>query len=154
VAQISTRAGVSSATFYEQFTDKEDCLLEAYEAARARVLQPSSDACATPWTEAASVALKRLAEAVRRDPDAARVVFVEALAGEARMRERRKAHVEESEAQIAAYFTSAEAGAEAVDLPIGALEGARRYVIARHLRTHSEDRLPALVDDMVAWVGC
>src|ERR1700722_20512147 len=33
VAQVSSRAGVSSSTFYEQFKDKEHCLLAAYHVA-------------------------------------------------------------------------------------------------------------------------
>jgi AcrR family transcriptional regulator len=32
VADVTARAGVSRATFYEQFSDREDCFLAAYEA--------------------------------------------------------------------------------------------------------------------------
>ncbi len=39
VAQVSSRARVSATTFYEQFTDREDCLLAAYGAAVTRLLQ-------------------------------------------------------------------------------------------------------------------
>ena len=39
VAQVSSQAGVSSATFYEQFDGKEDCLLAAFSAARERVFR-------------------------------------------------------------------------------------------------------------------
>src|SRR6202000_1747759 len=38
IAQISARAGVSSATFYEQFADREECLLAAYRAGTERTL--------------------------------------------------------------------------------------------------------------------
>ena len=38
IAQISSRAGVSSATFYELFEDKEACMLAAYRDATARTL--------------------------------------------------------------------------------------------------------------------
>src|SRR5271166_3727883 len=38
IAQVSARAGVSRATFYEQFEDKEDCILAAYRAAGERLL--------------------------------------------------------------------------------------------------------------------
>ena len=40
VAQVSSRAGVSSATFYEQFEDKEDCLIAAYVDAGRRIVSP------------------------------------------------------------------------------------------------------------------
>ncbi len=36
IAQVSSHAGVSSATFYEQFENREDCLLAAYRAANER----------------------------------------------------------------------------------------------------------------------
>ena len=52
IAEVSSRAGVSSATFYEQFDGKEDCLLAAFSAARARVyrqMQPRSTA-SRGWT--------------------------------------------------------------------------------------------------------
>src|ERR1700753_1515162 len=39
IAQISARAGVSSATFYEQFADREECLLAAYRAVTERTLE-------------------------------------------------------------------------------------------------------------------
>ena len=55
IAQISSHAGVSSATFYEQFADKEDCLLAAYRKAAARLLErvPALDA-ARDWQERAA----------------------------------------------------------------------------------------------------
>jgi AcrR family transcriptional regulator len=37
VADVVARSGVSRATFYQQFTDKEDCFQAAYEANAARV---------------------------------------------------------------------------------------------------------------------
>jgi len=39
IAQISAHAGVSSATFYEQFSDREECLLAAYSDATERTLE-------------------------------------------------------------------------------------------------------------------
>ena len=43
IAQISARAGVSSATFYEQFADREDCLLAAYRDATERTLAADAE---------------------------------------------------------------------------------------------------------------
>ena len=66
IAEISTHAGVSSATFYEQFADKEDCLLAAYQQAAAGVLErmPPLDSVAD-WQEASRTVVQRTA---RRPP--------------------------------------------------------------------------------------
>ncbi len=41
-----------------------------------------------------------------------------------------------------------------MDIPVAALEGARRYIISRQLRTHSVDLLPAIVEDLLTWMHC
>jgi AcrR family transcriptional regulator len=48
----------------------------------------------------------------------------------------------------------APAGGVTLDIPGRALIGAVRHVVSRHLRTHTEDRLSALADDMIAWMAC
>jgi AcrR family transcriptional regulator len=150
VAQVSSHAGVSSATFYEQFEDKEDCLLVAYETARARILPSvSGEDCPSTWSDAARASLMELSARLQEDPDAGTMVFVEALAGEARMRSCRDEVLAESEASVAAFLDGQN---PTLDIPIAALEGARRYIISRHLRTHSVDLLPAAVEDLVAWL--
>src|SRR2546422_8181420 len=39
VAEVLRRAGVSRETFYEQFANKEDCFLAAYDAGETTLLQ-------------------------------------------------------------------------------------------------------------------
>jgi len=41
-----------------------------------------------------------------------------------------------------------------LDIPGRALIGAVRHVVARHLRTHSEDKLPRLAEDVLASMAC
>jgi AcrR family transcriptional regulator len=155
IAQISSRAGVSSATFYEQFEDKEDCLLAAYQVARERVLLHGSDAACPPrWPEGARESLANLSERLQHDPDAGSMVFVEALAGEQRMRQRREALLQQDETAVSSYLDRQPADGSTLDIPVAALEGARRYIISRHLRTHSVDLLPAIVEDLVTWMKC
>ena len=92
IAQISSRAGVSSATFYEQFDDKEDCLLAAYQAASGAGVRADADrrrGSATGRTPHARRSTP-LAGGLQSDPDAGRLLFVEALAGGPRMREERR----------------------------------------------------------------
>jgi AcrR family transcriptional regulator len=152
VAQVSTRAGVSSATFYEQFADKEACMLAAYELSRQRIFghmpRVAGDAS---WSTAARELLGGLSAGLQQDPAAGRVLFIEALAGGQAIRGERERTLERFERQVQRFLDSRET--ETLDIPVAALEGARRHIVARHLRTNSEDLLPALVEDIVTWIG-
>jgi AcrR family transcriptional regulator len=153
IAQISARAGVSSATFYEQFKDKEDCLLAAYRAARARVFRtlapvPDSDG----WSATARMMLAELFVGLQADPDAGRLLFVESLAGGPRMRAERERVLETFEGRVQAFLDSAAQTGDTLDIPVAALEGARRNIVSRELRTHGEDRLDGMIPEMLVWM--
>jgi AcrR family transcriptional regulator len=156
VAQVSSRAGVSSATFYQQFDDKEDCFLAAYQAARKRVFEGLRPVLADGggWSDAARFTLDGLFERVQIDPDAGRVLFVEALAGGMRIRKERERLLRWYERRLQDFLDGPSGDGEILDIPVTALEGAARSIVARHLRTHSEERLPLLVEDMLTWIGC
>jgi AcrR family transcriptional regulator len=153
IAEVSSRAGVSSATFYEQFENKEACLLAAYAAAAERLL-----ALAPPmpagrgWTDAANDSLDRLARALQRDPIAGRLLFVETLAGSPQMRDTRRIVLGAFEDRAREFLDSKPTGDDILDVPPIALIGAFRSVVARHLHAHAEDVLPSLSRDGVAWV--
>ena len=158
IAQVSATAGVSRATFYEQFEDKEACLLAAYQTAAERLLTQAlpvstngkwSDAA---WSDAAADTLRQLALALRLHPEAGRLLFVERLAGGDRARETRRFVINAFERRVQEFLDSTPQGAETLDVPPIALVGAMRSIVARYLRTHGEDELPALADDGVAWV--
>lgn len=153
IAQVSSRAGVSSATFYEQFADKEECLLAAYQAAAERLLaEPPPLASDGNWTEAAQYTLRHLAHALQRDPNAARLLFVETLHGGPRMRETRRMVLGGFERRVQEFLDSTPTGGDTLDVPAIALVGAMRSIVARSLRMHAEDDLPSLADDGVTWV--
>jgi AcrR family transcriptional regulator len=153
IAQVSSQAGVSSATFYEQFKDKEDCLLAAYEATAARVfgrLRPLADD--EDWPSAARRVLDRLLSALQSDPNGGRVLLVEALAGGQRVRAERERVLERFELRAQEFLDGAPRGAKTLDIPAEALIGAVRSIVSQYLRTHNEDRLPLLVEDLLAWL--
>ena len=153
VAQISSEAGVSSATFYEQFENKEDCLLAAYGAAAERLLvvQPPSVADGD-WIVAARETLREFGDAVQRYPDAARLLFVDTLSGGPRVRKVRGAAISAFDARVQEFVDSTPADGPTLDVPGVALLGATRSIIARSLRTHGESELSSLADDGMAWV--
>ncbi len=158
IAQVSSRAGVSSATFYEQFEGKEDCLVAAYRAVAERMLgqmEPvATDMVASDsdWSQAARGALGRLLSAVQRDPDGGRVLYIESMAGGPRMLEERRRVLGEFEQRAQDFLDSTPLTGNTLDLPATALVGATRAIVSRHLRTDAEDELPALADDLITWL--
>jgi len=154
IAQISGRAGVSSATFYEQFADREECLLAAYRQASARTLERMQSSLQdVGWASAIRPAFTQLLRSVEADPDAGRVMFVEALAGGPRVRGAVRSLLDGMERNAEVLLENAPPGGATLDLPGRALLGAMRHVVSRHLRTHSEDRLARLTDDVLASMG-
>jgi AcrR family transcriptional regulator len=159
IAQLSTRAGVSSATFYEQFDSKEDCFVAAYSEASDRVLArvqvgetPNEDWSEIDWAQGPRTALARLLEALQSEPNAGRLLFIEALAGGPSIRERRGAVLNEFESRIQMFLDNTPAQVGTLDVPPVAVIGALRSIIVRRLRTHAEDELPSLAPDIVSWV--
>jgi AcrR family transcriptional regulator len=154
IAQLSARAGVSSATFYEQFSDKEECLLAAYRAVTEDTLVRMQSALeAGEWTQAARPAFGELLRSVQDDPDGGRVMFVEALTGGPRLRDELSLVLSLMEQNSERLLDSAPEGASTLDIPGRALMGAVRHVVSRHLRIHNEDRLGDLTEDMLRWMA-
>jgi AcrR family transcriptional regulator len=154
IAQISTQAGVSSATFYEQFADREACLLAAYRELTRRTLQTMGSLPAGEWAGAVRPAFTELLRSLQEDPDAGRVMFVEALAGGPKVRAAVRELLDAMERNGELLLAHAPPGGVTLDIPARALIGGVRHVVARHLRTHDEDRLPQLAEDLLASMAC
>ncbi len=153
VAHLSSHAGVSSATFYEQFESKEDCLLAAYRAAAGRLLAEELPTGGDgDWADAARSTLRHLALALQRDPNAGRLLFVDTLSGAPHMREARRSVVAGFEQRAQEFLDSTPVGGYTLDVPAIAMVGAMRSIVARNLRIQREDALPSLADDAVAWI--
>jgi len=154
VAQVSSHAGVSSATFYEQFEGKEECLLGAYRAAAERVLEQMQPVALDggEWSDAARAALDRLLSALRSYPDGGRVLFIEPLAAGSLIHRERQRVLGEFERRAQDFLDSTPSDGDTLDVPVTALVGAVRSIVSRRLRTNAEDQLPLLVDDMITWL--
>jgi AcrR family transcriptional regulator len=84
VADVVERAGVSRRTFYEQFADKEDCFLAAYDVGLAAVLGRIRDAVETAppaagWRELARSGVEAFLALLAAEPAFARALQVEIL---------------------------------------------------------------------------
>jgi AcrR family transcriptional regulator len=155
IAQVSSRARVSSATFYELFDGKEDCLLAAYRAVAERVFEQVRIEAPEggDWRDLARGSLESLLAALRSDPDSGRVLFVEAAAGGALIDDERKRVLGRFERLAQVFLDSMPADGERLDIPAAVIVGAIRSIVARRLRTNAEDELPAMVEDLIGWIA-
>ncbi len=84
VQNVLTRAGISRPTFYEQFEDKEDCFLAAFDTAAARMRRRIEAAVAAEaaagWREQLRSGIAELLRFIAEEPEDARTVIVEARA--------------------------------------------------------------------------
>jgi AcrR family transcriptional regulator len=91
VAQITSGASVSRRTFYEQFTDREDCFLALFEVVAARAEALARDAAADKeiWQEQVRAGLSALLEFVDEEPALGSLLVVDALSAGPTVLERR-----------------------------------------------------------------
>jgi len=80
---VLARAGISRPTFYEQFEDKEDCFMAAFDASAAQMQKRIEAAVADAglsWRDKLRSGIAELLRFVANEPEAARMVIVEARA--------------------------------------------------------------------------
>jgi AcrR family transcriptional regulator len=153
IAHLTSRAGVSRQTFYELFDDKEDCFLAAYLQASGEILGKLQQAVDTSeWWETPSKAMQALLEGMDNDPETAWLFFVEGMAGGSRVRRHRSKVLRAFEHLTEDFLDHAPADAMTLDIPPIALVGAIRSIASSYMSTNAVDRLPALLEDLVAWM--
>lgn len=82
IADVVRRAGVSRKTFYELFGGKDDCFDAAYAFSTERLLATTFDAfdSQVEWVDRLRAAVTALLDTLAREPERARLCFVEAVA--------------------------------------------------------------------------
>lgn len=97
VHKILKRAGISRRTFYEIFTDKEDCFLVAYQEAADHIVALVQGACRLGGTSEERIgnSLRSLLEFIEREPQVARMCIVEVMAAGEKARARRSKTMEQ-----------------------------------------------------------
>jgi len=86
VQNVLTRAGISRPTFYDQFEDKEDCFLAAFDASAQQMrkrIEAAVEEAGPGWREKLRGGIAALLRYIDEEPERARAVIVEARASSA-----------------------------------------------------------------------
>jgi AcrR family transcriptional regulator len=96
VADVLEVSGVSRRTFYENFKDKEDCFLRAYEAIVERISARVDEVYARSgtWAERVHAGLAAFLDFIDREPAFAKLALVDSLAAGPRALETYEATVQ------------------------------------------------------------
>jgi AcrR family transcriptional regulator len=152
VADVVAGAGVSRKTFYEHFSDKEDCFLAAYDTGVEVLLGELAPAAAAgegvDWQERVRGSLRTYLEVLASEPAFARTFFIEVLAAGPRALERRTEVHERFVALLRAQ--AAQARLDHPDLPdvpdevYTAIVGGINEVVSSWVREGRTAELPSL----------
>ncbi|MGN6202470.1 MAG: TetR/AcrR family transcriptional regulator [Solirubrobacterales bacterium] len=153
VARVVEQAGVSRATFYEHFADKEACFLAAFERAAGRIalVLPQIEAERSPTVRAEQL-LDDLLTNIVRDPAAARILMLEARAGGPRVRKAYERFVIAVATTLDNWLCGPGENGYRLDITGRAImEGIGGILVVRVFHGQTA-QLPVLRDDILAWV--
>ena len=155
VRRVSDRAGVSNKTFYDLFSDREDCFLAAFELALDRLTGRVASAWGgeREWTARVRAALGTLLQTLDEEPALRTLVFVEALGAGPRVLARRAEVLERVAAGIDEGREGAKAGRELPPLTAEGIVGAAFGVIyARLIQQDESEPLAGLLNALMATI--
>jgi AcrR family transcriptional regulator len=153
VADITEYAGVSRKTFYELFTDKEDCFLAAYDAITALLMDKMAKGLAAAaddtWEAKVGALLGAFLRFIAAEPAFARMCIVEVLGSGPRGLARRDAAVE-AFYPIVDQLPRSQPGADQwlSELTPQFVTGGIFEVVYAAIRRGETERLPELEEDL------
>jgi AcrR family transcriptional regulator/DNA-binding MarR family transcriptional regulator len=154
VRRVSGRAGVSNKTFYDLFSDREDCFLAAFDCAigeLAAVVVPAWES-ESEWTARIRIGLGALLALLDREPALRALVFVEALGAGPKVLARRADVLERIAAAIDEGRTRGKAGLELPPLTAEGIVGATFGVIYARLIQPEQEPLAGLLNALMATI--
>jgi AcrR family transcriptional regulator len=153
VARVLAEAGVSRATFYDYFGDRDECFIAAITAVQERLLEGIIAAVeAVPPDQALASALRATFAFAESERDEARFLMSESLAGGPKALDARDAGLRETAQLIESKFSRAPAEAVVPDLPVLAVLGATHRLLATRLR-RGERALNAQLEALITWTA-
>ena len=153
IADITRHAAVSRRTFYEHFTSKDECFVEAYDVVMAELRKRVDDAFnqEEEWPQAIRAGIAALLEFLTASPHLARLSMVEALVAGPVVIERYDAAIQ----SLVPYFQAGREG-RSEEILAGlsstteeALVGGMVSLISRRVFAERTEELEALLPDLV-----
>lgn len=156
VADVTARARVSRRTFYELFSDKEECFLLAYESAAqttlAEIAQATARVPAEDWRARLHVALETYVGILAEDPDLAQVTLLDILGAGPRaltLREGILARYTDMYRVLARQASAAGALGPVPDEFLRGLVGAIAEIVQQEIHAGRVQELPPLLPTLV-----
>ena len=154
VAQVIGRARVSRKTFYDVFTDREDCFLAAFEQAlgQASAIAQEAYAAESNWRDGVRAALAKLLLFMDEEPGLAKLCIVEALGAGERVLDRRAKVLDELAEVIDRGRSATNATREPPEVTAEGVVGAIFAVLHTRVLEHDKDRLTDLLGSLMSMI--
>jgi AcrR family transcriptional regulator len=154
VAHVVERAGISRRTFYEIFSDRDDCLLAAFDDAIQRVAGGVVPAYQQPgkWRERIRAGLIEFLSFLDDDPGTGRLVVVETLGAGPRALERRGNILAQIIGAVDEGRSEAKGGSEPPPLTAEGIAGAVLAVIHGWMVERRAGRLIELTGPLMSMI--
>jgi AcrR family transcriptional regulator len=154
IAHVIAYAGVSRKTFYELFSDKEDCFLAAYELWLGRLLSTTAEAYESgareAWVDGIQEGLAAFLDFIAQHPAPARFCIVEVLAAGPRALARRDAGIRQFTYLIDAG--RAETSAQLPGITALAVVGGIHELLYSEIIHGATAQLPGRLPELVFWI--
>lgn len=155
VADVLAAAGVSRRTFYEQFADKQDCFIVAYDAIVALCAERLAAAYdrGADWEDGIALAYDALLGTLAAEPDFAHLAVVDVLAAGPVALARREATLQ----RLARFLSRTRERTETAVRPparVGqAIVGGIHELVYSCIQRGETARLPELTGDLVRYTA-
>jgi AcrR family transcriptional regulator len=153
VSAVIEQAGVSRPTFYDYFTDRDDCFVATVRDVQGKLLEQITERVEASEPERALAAtIEATVQFASSEPAAARFLMKEALAAGPAILDVRDAGLAETAQLVDAAFDTLPAKTGVPDIPVAAILGTIHRLLATRLR-RGERVLDGLQNDLLEWVG-